>query len=40
MEHKVGVLVVQRTGSYKDIPGVRYHFPKKLYLDDVLVGRT
>lgn len=39
MEQRVGILVVQRTGSYKDIPGVRYHFPKKLYLDDILALR-
>jgi putative restriction endonuclease len=27
-----GVLIVQRKGGYKDIPGVRYHFPKSRYL--------
>lgn len=39
MEQRVGVLVVQRSGGYKDIPGMRYHFPKKLYLEDILALR-
>jgi len=39
MSFKAGILVVRRNGSYKDIPGVRYHFPKKLYLDDILALR-
>lgn len=36
MSSKAGILVVRRNGSYKDIPGVRYHFPKNLYLKDIL----
>lgn len=36
MAQKVGILVVQRNGSYKDIPGVRYHFPRDKYLDRIL----
>ncbi|MCA2990045.1 HNH endonuclease [Gemmatimonas sp.] len=39
MSFKAGILVVRRNGSYKDIPGVRYHFPKKLYLNDILALR-
>ncbi|WP_353268053.1 HNH endonuclease [Gemmatimonas sp.] len=36
MSSKAGILVVRRNGGYKDIPGVRYHFPKKRYLNDIL----
>lgn len=32
MTSQAGVLVVRRTSGYKDIPGVRYHFPKARYL--------
>lgn len=35
MSMEAGVLVVQRDGSYKDIPGVRYHFPKAAYLERI-----
>ena len=27
-----GILVMQRSGGYKDIPGLRYHFPKANYI--------
>ena len=30
-EPRAGVLVTQRHPGYKDIPGVRYHYPKKRY---------
>lgn len=33
---KAGILAVRRQSGYKDIPGVRYHFPKANYLKDVL----
>ena len=36
MAPNAGVLVVRRQSGYKDIPGVRYHFPKAGYLNDVL----
>lgn len=35
MTLQAGVLIVQRSGGYKDIPGVRYHFPKSRYLKAV-----
>lgn len=36
MSTKAGILVVRRNGSYKDIPGVQYHFPKQRYLNGIL----
>ena len=33
---KAGILAVRRQSGYKDIPGIRYHFPKANYLKDVL----
>ncbi len=33
---KAGILAVRRQSGYKDIPGVRYHFPKANDLEDVL----
>lgn len=35
METNAAVLVARKRSSYRDIPGVRYHFPKKLYLRDM-----
>jgi putative restriction endonuclease len=35
MTLKAGVIVVQKQSSYKDVPGVRYHFPKAEYWSGV-----
>jgi putative restriction endonuclease len=35
MTVRAGVLVVQRSGGYKDVPGKWYHFPKQRYLDGI-----
>jgi putative restriction endonuclease len=35
MALKAGVIVVRRQSGYKDVPGIRYHFPKAEYLSGV-----
>ena len=35
MAPKAGVIVVRRQSGYKDVPGVRYHFPKARYWSGV-----
>jgi putative restriction endonuclease len=35
MALKAGIIVVRRQSGYKDVPGVRYHFPKAEYLSGV-----
>lgn len=35
MQPTAGVLVTRRQSGYKDIPGLRYHFPKQRYLQEM-----